>query len=117
MPLSESSNNAVKAIQELNDLSAGLRFSGSTPAREQRQASGMIQMPVREQHCIESAVRCRWRTIKRLGFLAALKKTAIDENSRPFCLEDVTRAGDFASGSANERDLHRAIACSALRSA
>ena len=86
--------------------------------REQRETSGMIQMPVREQHRVESAIRSRWRTIQRFRFFAPLKKAAIDENPRLFCLDAVTRTGDFASSSAKESDLHRAIAtCPARRAA
>ena len=45
--------------------------------------------------------------IQRLGFLAALKQTAIDKNPRLFCLNDVTRTGYFAASRANEGDFHR----------
>jgi len=39
---------------------------------------------------IESAIRSGSRPIEHLGFFAALKKAAIHENTRLFCLDDVT---------------------------
>ena len=50
----------------------------------------MIQMSVGEKDRVEFEIRSRWRAIQRLGFLAALKQTAIDKNSRLLCLDDVT---------------------------
>ena len=67
----------------------------------------MIQMSMRENDRIEFAIRSCRRTIECLGFLATLKQTAIDKNSRLLCLNDVTRTGYFAATCANEGDFHR----------
>jgi hypothetical protein len=65
----------------------------------------MIQMSVREQHRIECAIRRRGRTIQRLRFFAALKQTAINQDPRLVCLDDVTRTGDFASSGTDKSDF------------
>ncbi len=66
----------------------------------------MIQMSVRKKDRIEFEIRSRWWPIQRLRFLAALKKTAIDKNSRLLGLNDVTGTGYFAASCANEGDFH-----------
>ena len=66
----------------------------------------MIQMSVGEYYRIECEIRSRWWPIQSLGFLATLKQTAIDKNSRLLCLNDVTRTRYFAACCANEGDLH-----------
>jgi hypothetical protein len=68
----------------------------------------MIQMPVCQNHRIESAIRSCWRLVERLRFFAALKQTAINENPRLFRLDDVTGTRDFAASRANRGGLHRA---------
>jgi hypothetical protein len=50
----------------------------------------MIQMSVGEKYGVECTIRSGRRSIERLGFLAALEQTAIDENARLLCLNDVT---------------------------
>jgi hypothetical protein len=67
----------------------------------------MIQMSVGEKDRVECEIRsCRW-PIQRLRFFAALKQTAINQDPRLFCPDDVTRTGYFAASRANEGDFHR----------
>jgi len=67
----------------------------------------MIEMPMCQQHCIESAIRRRGRPIQRVGFLAALKQPAINKDTCLLGFNDVTRTGYFAASCANEGDLNR----------
>jgi hypothetical protein len=60
----------------------------------------------RESSTVEFAIRRCWSPIQRLRFFAALKKTAIDQNSRLLGLNDVTGTGYFAASCANEGDFH-----------
>jgi hypothetical protein len=64
-------------------------------------------MCVGKKYRVEYAIGRRRRPVQRLRFLAALKLTAINKNSRLVCLDDVTRTGDFAASCANESDFHR----------
>ena len=55
---------------------------------------------------IDHEIGHRRRTIQRLGFFAALKETAINENSRLVRLDDVTGSGHFAASCTNQGDFH-----------
>ena len=66
----------------------------------------MIQMCVGEKYRVEYEIGRRRRSVQRLGFLSALKLTAINQDPRLPCLDDVTGPGYFAASSANQGDFH-----------
>jgi hypothetical protein len=50
----------------------------------------MIKMAMREQHGIKNAIRSSGRAIQGLGFFAALKETAINQNPSVLRLDAIT---------------------------
>ena len=74
----------------------------------------MIEMAVREDYRIECAIRSYRRPIQRLGLLASLKETAINQDPRLFCMDDVTGTSYFAASGANECDFHLVVIWSLL---
>ena len=66
----------------------------------------MIQMCVREKYRVECSIGRGRRSVQRFGFFAALKLTGINQDPRLFCLNDITRTGDFAANRSNESDFH-----------
>src|SRR5215469_16953080 len=63
-------------------------------------------MSVREQDGVELAIRLGRRSVERFHAPAALKQTAIHEHAGLGGLNNVSRAGDFAAGGADDGDFH-----------
>ena len=74
---------------------------------EQRQPSGVIEMRVSQQDRIDF-VRTNTGRKLVLGFalLATLEHAGVDQDDRATSANDIGRAGDFATGGADEFDFH-----------
>jgi hypothetical protein len=77
--------------------------------RQQRQATGVIEMSVGEQNGIDLLFRGGGRTIQGFGFFAALEQAAIHEHARLFGLNVIRRPGDFTARGADNRDFHEVL--------
>ena len=97
------------AQDEGGHFSCGLsgEYGNAMPAPgEQWQTASVVEVTVRQQHCIEFLFGSSWRPIQRLRFSASLKEPAIHKHARAFCLDVIGRAGDFATSGADSCDFH-----------
>ena len=70
--------------------------SGIASLREQWQTSRVVEMSVRNENCVQFANR-QLRAVQRVGALAALKQSTVQQHARRFGFNQISRAGDFAA--------------------
>jgi hypothetical protein len=73
---------------------------------QQRQATGVVEMAMREQYGIQLLPGTGWGTVEGLSFLAALEKAAINQDAGLFALKIVCGASYFAASGAEDSDFH-----------